>query len=164
MIVTTLDTGGSLNVGDILGIVGSATTDTSAQQSCDSGKPSLFDPLAFTLENSSTREGSKFRDIRDFVTVLTKDDTTGSMGVKRDQFGTVKMGHIEISLRENKVPLEKLNLAQYMEGSLRILRSMVVDDNITMGQAMEYVNYLIKFSMLAQEFQLAIITELRPGI
>lgn len=110
----TLDAGGSLSVDDVLRSLGKSTRTPEAQDK-DAGKPALFDPLAFTFDQKMGGTSTKFRDIRDFITVCTKDrrDSDGSEG-------TVKVGQIELSLRDSKVPLEKINLAQYMEGSLRI--------------------------------------------
>ena len=70
-----------------------------------------------------------------------------------DPCGTIKMGEVELSLKEAKIAIDKINLPQYMEASLRILRSMAVEDKAGLGQILEYVNYLIKFATLAQTFR-----------
>ena len=70
-----------------------------------------------------------------------------------DPFGTIKVGHVELSLKESKTPLEKVNISQYMEGSLRIWRAMAIEDKADLGHIFEYVTYLIKFATLARSFQ-----------
>ena len=141
-----LNSGQSLDVSDILGIIAPASTDHAAESS---GKPAMFDPLSFNISNANIAAGAKFRDIRDFISVCASNQKVPD----EDPFGTIKVGQVELSLKESKTPLEKVNISQYMEGSLRILRAMAIEDKADLGHVLEYVNYLIKFATLAQSFQ-----------
>ena len=141
-----LNSGQSLDVSDILGIIAPASTDHAAESS---GKPAMFDPLSFNISNANIAAGAKFRDIRDFISVCARNQKVPD----EDPFGTIKVGQVELSLKESKSPLEKVNISKYMEGSLRILRAMAIEDKADLGHVLEYVNYLIKFATLAQSFQ-----------
>ena len=110
---------------------------------------SVFDPLAFDL-NMLSPKPVKFRDIRDFIS---------KSGYKReeresvDSLGTVKVGSTELSLKDSRMPLEKIRFTQYIEASLMILRAMVLEDKADMTTVLEYVAYIIKMSRLAQSFR-----------
>ena len=112
-------------------------------QNC--GKPSLFDPLQFNLGDTAIKH--PYRDIRDFITLVPKGPEC------THDAGSIQIGSQEFLLKDTKIPWERLNVAQYMEGGLRILREMALQDKCSVGELLEYVNYLVKISTLGQCFQ-----------
>ena len=137
-----VDKGDSLSVTHVMAMWQNdidKTKDNSGQ-----GKALIFDPL---LDRPLGNVTKKARDIRDYVTSQVKDsdhDTTS---------GTIQMGSVEFAMKTNRIPLEKITIAQYMEASLRILRAMVTEDHISFETAMSYVGYLVKIATLAQSFK-----------
>ena len=70
------------------------------------------------------------------------------------QKSSVKIGGVEVEVaRPTKIANNKIHLAHYMEGALRILREMILDDALTPQQTLNHVNYLIQVSCLAQTNQ-----------
>ena len=134
---------GSLTADDIAAFLdnGSVLSDKSSSW----GKPNLFDPLQFSL--SETGGKHLFRDIRDFTSLVPKGqtDTYGH--------GSIQIGSQQFALKDTKIPWERINIAQYMEGSLKILREMALHDKCCVGKLLEYVNYLVKIATLGQCFQ-----------
>ena len=123
--------GGALTAEEIAALLdhgGSVLSDSSSF-----GKPNLFDPLQFNLGHANSK--STFRDIRDYI-ALVPTDPTSAQGQ-----GTVKLGEQEFLLKDTKIPWELLNVAQYMEGSLKILREMALEDKCAIGELLEYVGY-----------------------
>jgi len=104
----------------------------------DNGK--TFDPFGCTSQNS----GSKFYDIREFITV---------MPLERKEGGTLKVGDIELNLSESKPKLDSITPMQYMEAALRILREMAAKDGASLEQVLQYVGYLVKIANMGQRFQ-----------
>ena len=52
----------------------------------------------------------------------------------------IKVGDVEISLgSEKKTPLAKITQAQFMEGNMRILRELILKDQIGLFGALVYV-------------------------
>ena len=137
-----LDKGDSLSVTDVMAMWQKdidKTKDNSGQ-----GKALIFDPL---LDRPLGNVTKKARDIRDYVASQVKDsdhDTTS---------GTIQMGSVEFAMKTNRIPLEKITIAQYMEAILRILRAMVTEDHISFEAAMSYVGYIVKIATLAQSFK-----------
>ena len=85
----------------------------------------------------------KCRQVRDFVMYgpMTTKDTSA-----------LRVGDIELSVADRKIPLDKVSQPQFMEGSLRILPEMVQEDNSPIEDVINYVGYLIKVSCIAQSF------------
>ena len=107
------------------------------------GKPFLFDPLQF----DSNCEKTTFKDIRDYISLVPKcSDST-------PQAGCIQIGSQEFLLKDSKIPLELINVSQYMEGSLRILRDYALHENYSKEQIVAYTNYVIKIATLAQCFE-----------
>jgi len=48
---------------------------------------------------------------------------------------------------------DKLSMAQYMEGAMRILHARMTEDGIGIETAADYVNYIIQVGVFAQSFQ-----------
>ena len=150
-----LNVAGSLTVSDIMDIVhGSRTTaqapeNLSKEGTATGNGPSLFDPLDTKSIKTGSSNNIKFRDIRDHISSIRKNSH-----LNQDPCGTLKVGAVEVALspKESKISLEKVQLTQYMEASLKILKAMVVEDGADLARIMEYVNYLIKFATFAQSF------------
>jgi hypothetical protein len=137
---TASDTGG-LTAQDIANLIqqGSSTLSGDAQH----GKPLLFDPLQF----DSQCKKSAFKDIRDYITLVPRCLNSNS------QAESIRIGSQEFLLKDSKIPVELINISQYMEGSLRIMRDLALHENYCKEQLLEYTNYLIKISTLAQCFE-----------
>ena len=138
-----LNDGNILSVTDLMAMLGTKEETTPQDQPC-AGKPAIFDPL---LQLLSTSGVGKARDIRDYIASHCKDDSS------EDRSGTITVGSVELAMKSGKVPLDKVTIAQYMEASLRIVRSMVAEDNVQFPEVMNYVGYLVKIATLAQNFK-----------
>ena len=110
----------------------------------EQGKAQIFDPLQ--MWGAKAKSLTKARDIRDYIAAVQKQSD------QVDETGTVKVGAVEFSLKETKVSIDKVKISQYMEASLRILRQMVIEDEVDMVQVMQYISYIIKIATLAQSF------------
>lgn len=125
---------------------GGAPGDTALQGQEDNidGKPHIFDP--FQLYSTSSG-GTKARDIREYCLFAKTTLSTPASN-------PVKIGDVEITLssEQKKIPLDKLSPLQYMEGSLRILREMVLKDGIKQDAVLAYVGYLTKVACMGQTF------------
>ena len=142
-----LDTGTTLTPHDIQRLFGEPApgVSTTPPSQATPGNATIFDPLTFGTVSMPTK---KCRDIRDYVS----GGYNGS-GENDDPLETITFGSKQISLTESKLPLEKLKLAQYMEGSLKILRAMVTEDEADINKVLNYVTYVTKIAMFAQVFQ-----------
>ena len=107
------------------------------------GKPFIFDPLQFGVKCKK----ASFKDIRDFISLVPKNSETTS------EAECIQIGSREFMLKDSKIPLELIDVSQYMEGSLRILRDFALQDNYCKEQMIEYINYVIKVATLAQCFE-----------
>ena len=75
-----------------------------------------------------------FREIRDYVTTVSKDSGSDD---------SVMIGGVEFSLaKEKRVPAEKIKMPQYMEGAMRILREMIVEEGMGSNQIVAHISYL----------------------
>jgi hypothetical protein len=128
------------DVANFLGQGGSVLSDNFVE--C--GKPQLFDPLQFDTNYPSAK--CPYRDIRDFISLVPKGSTTSS------DSGSIQIGSQQFLLKDSKIPWEVLTISQYMEGGLKILREMALNDGASKGELLEYANYLVKISTLAQCF------------
>lgn len=106
------------------------------------GNPAIFDPFQF--DSVKTVNSNTYREIKDFITLFQEE---------RSESNSFKIGDIELKLPESKPKLQDISPLQYMEGSLRILREMVLKDDAKVEQIMHYVGYLLKISNLGQRFQ-----------
>lgn len=108
------------------------------------GKPALFDPFQFVINDNIAK--ATYRDIRDYIALVPK--STGSDSGP----ASVKIGSHEFLMKDTKIPWELLNVSQYMEGSIKIMREMALQDKCKMGELLEYANYLVKIATLGQCF------------
>ena len=108
------------------------------------GKPALFDPLQFDFNKQSA--SASYRDIRDYISLVPKGPET------THESGGIQIGGQEFLLKDTKIPWERINVSQYMEGSIRIMREMAIIDKCSTGELLEYANYLVKISTLGQCF------------
>lgn len=135
-------TGSSLSVDDIDALLNQGSSVLGQENNC--GKPNLFDPLQFNFSDTAKHP---YRDIRDFIS-LVPTATTSSHDP-----ASIQIGSQSFLLKDTKISWELLDVAQYMEGSLRILREMALHDKCSVGELLEYVNYLVKIATLGQCFQ-----------
>ena len=64
---------------------------------------------------------------------------------------TINVNGVEIEVaKSNKPDTNKIHMAHYLEGALRITREMIVDDALSMQQIVNHINYLIQIACLAQ--------------
>lgn len=98
-----------------------------------------FDPYQFGRDRFSTKK----RQVADFVSSLAKSEETA----------VVSLGGVEFhSTATKRLQHDRLSVAQYMEGALRILRAMVLEDGIPQEQTMDYINYVIQVAVFAQAY------------
>lgn len=135
--------GSTLTAADVAAFIDQGGSIISDKNDC--GKPHLFDPLQFDFNKSGAV--GPHRDIRDYITLVPK----GLSGSAQDS-GSIKIGAQEFLLKDTKIPWERLNVPQYMEGSLRIMREMALQDKCGVGELLEYSNYLVKIATLGQCF------------
>ena len=64
----------------------------------------------------------------------------------------IKIGDLQLTLNDKKVPLDHVTHLHYMEGSLKILREMILKDKANTAAIMEHVGYLIKVASMGQVF------------
>lgn len=108
------------------------------------GKPCMFDPFQFELNGNSAK--CTYRDIRDYISLVPKNAGAANSSA------SVQIGSQEFLLKDSKIPWELLNVTQYMEGSLKIMREMALHDKCSIGELVEYTNYLVKIATLGQCF------------
>lgn len=135
-------TGAQLTAQDVAAFI--ATGNSVLSEEGKYGKPNLFDPFQFELNDNNAK--CPYRDIRDYISLVPK--TTGPDSGP----ASVQIGSQEFLLKDCKIPWELLNVAQYMEGSLKIMREMALQDKCKMGELLEYANYLVKIATLGQCF------------
>ena len=100
---------------------GSALTGT-----CSTKKLDTFYPLQATGGRHSSR---KYRDIRDYISA--KNSFSDSMF---DSCGTIRIGSTELAIKDSKQLWDKIRLTHYMEASLRVLRTMVTEEQINVNE------------------------------
>ena len=85
---------------------------------------------------------------------LVNDYISNSLDLVHSHRNTVTVGGVEVEVAKAKtVTNDKIHVAQYMEGALRILREMILDEALTPQQTLNHVNYLIQVACLAQAHQ-----------
>jgi len=87
---------------------------------------------------------NKHRDVGNYVS---------SLPTMKEEGAAITVGGISFTMAPDKrVKQDKLKMAQYSEGSLTILRAMIIDDHMPTQRILDYVNYLIQISRFAQTF------------
>ena len=90
--------------------------------------------------------GNRHRDVGKFITFHAAQRTDHDEQV-------VSIGGIQFrAAGEQKIPLDKIGPQQYMEGSLAILRDLIVHDNMALPRVLDHVNYLIQIARFSQTF------------
>ena len=147
--VTVLQANGSLTATQVLDLLRSNPTigatfnaggqDPTATRQAQ-GEPSYFlDPFQFGRD----RFVSKCRSVPDYVSSLARGD----------QPTTITLGGMDfISTSQKKVPHEKLTIAQYMEGALRMTRDLIIEDGANLDNIMDYISHVIQVALFAQSF------------
>lgn len=103
------------------------------------------DPFGFGQGSNS---GKKHRKLVDYISHHHYVDPTYEEGA------TVSIGGVEFAVAKGKrIPKDKVRVAQYMEGSLRILREMITEDGASINQITDYVNYLIQIACFTQSMK-----------
>ena len=136
-----LEAGGSLSAATLLDLLKDHPT-LSGARNLPAAQPqgeTFLDPFQFGKGLFTW----KLRAVPDYVSSLTRGE----------QPTTVTIGGVEFSSNMNrKVPHEKLTMAQFMEGALRITRDFVLEEGASLDQVMDYLNYLIQVAVFAQSF------------
>ena len=150
-IQTRLAAGQQLTPADMLSLWGVASGTSTSQTpaavitATDKGKQPPSDPFGFGIGPYS---GSKIRKISDYIT------NTFTIDANNDENSTVTIGGVEFAMgKGRKIPHDKIRIQHYMEGCLRILRELIVDDNMPIPQIVNHINYLIQISCLSQTNQ-----------
>ena len=106
------------------------------------GKQPPSDPFAF---GTGPYKAKKKRHIGDYITNMYSVDPS------YEDDSTVTIGGLEFSLAKGKkVPQEKIRVQHYMEGALRILREMILEDDMPVAQIVNHLNYLIQVACFSQ--------------
>ena len=101
---------------------------------------------------------NRHRDVGKFITFHAAHRTDHDEQV-------VSIGGIQFrAADEQKVPLDKIGPQQYMEGSLAILRDMIVHENMALPRVLGHVNYLIQIARFSQTFPWQSVFEIRRGL
>lgn len=143
----TLEAGQSLSAMQVLDLlrnnpaVAATFTPTASKTTPDRDQPgeAFLDPFQF----GRGRFLGKCRSVPDYVSSLAKGE----------QPTTLTLGGVEFQTTANKkVAHDKLTMAQYMEGALRITRDMIAEDGANLDQVMDYINFLIQVAIFSQSF------------
>ena len=120
-------------------VASAPTVGQSAQAEGPTGEHLFGDPYQFGRD----RFALKKRQVVDYVSSLNRgEDTT-----------IVNLGGVEFRSSAVKKPQhDRLSLAQYVEGALRVLRAMVIEDGATMDHAIDYINYIVQIAVFAQTY------------
>ena len=130
-----------ISANDILALWKNLTESTEAPQASAVPEPPT-DPFGF---GSGPYKGKKLRKLRDYITNLAFMDPS------YDGDDTMTIGGVTFDVSKNKkLPMDKVKMCHYMEGALRILREMIVEDNISATQIVHHINYLIQIACFMQ--------------
>lgn len=118
-----------------------STFDTAAGQMTDqaAGNTTFLDPFQF----GKGRFSSKLRAVPDYVSSLARGDNPT----------TISLGNMDfVSTSQKKVPHEKLTMAQYMEGAIRMTRDLITEDSANLEQITDYLSYVVQVALFGQSF------------
>ena len=100
------------------------------------------DPFGF---GTGPYRGRKFRKVNEYITNMYAVDPS------YDAEETMNIGGVEFAVSKGKkLPMDKVKLSHYMEGALRVLREMVVEEQLPQDQVVHHLNYLIQVACFAQ--------------
>lgn len=141
--LTNLQKGESLTADQVLDLLKENAAVAGAFNMTDQTSPSpgsaILDPFQF----GKNKFGAKLRSVPDYVTSLTRGEQPTSFTLGGMDF---------ISTTHRKLSHDKLSLAQYMEGALRITRDLVTEDGASLEHVMDYINHIIQVALFAQSF------------
>lgn len=92
---------------------------------------------------TGSHKGEKYRKLSNYVTHQFAQDPF-------PEEETLEIGGVMFKRGDKKVAPKNIGISQYMEGALRILREMVVEEGISIPQILNHINYLIQISCFAQ--------------
>ena len=99
------------------------------------------DPFGFGMGPFGSK---KCRQVGEYITHLNAIEA-------EENDTTVNLGGVEFSLAKGKkVAQDKIKMPHFMEGSLRILRELIVEEGLPTTQIINHINYLIQIACLAQ--------------
>ena len=131
---------GPLFVEDVLCQCGLHGTETVG----DAGNTDIAtDPYGF---GAGPYSGNNLREVGKFLTF----HQVGMTGEENAQY--VNIGGVQLRTTEQRVPLSKITPHHYMEGSLAILRDMIMTDSMPLPWVMDHLNYLIQIARFGQVF------------
>jgi hypothetical protein len=123
----------------------SAALGLQQQPAASTSTPHPTDPFGF---GQGPNSGKKLRKLVDYISHHNNVDPSYEEGA------TVSIGGVEFAVaRGKKLQKDKIRIAQYMEGALRILREMIIDDNLSIAQITDYTNYLIQIACFSQSMK-----------
>ena len=91
--------------------------------------------------------GERLRYIPDYVLYHQ------SLQPATDDADTIDIGGVAFRKAKpgaKKLPNNQVGIEHYMEGAMRILRELVIEDNISRNQIVNHINYLIQIACFAQ--------------
>ena len=131
-----------LNVAEIMNLLQAGSGNQ--VQLDQTGKTLIFDPFS---GGSETTHNTVYRDIRDYISLVPKHTPSNNAPE------VFCIGSHEFCLKDTRPALDGINVAQYMEASLKILREMTLKDKLSVQGMLDYVNYVIKIATMSQSFQ-----------
>ena len=109
------------------------------------GKPRDQSPATDPYCLGSGPYGAVFGNIRSHITSWQQREES-----------KVDIGGVTFTMAgQRKVPYEKIRLNQYMEGSLSVLRTAIIEESLSTSQVIDHVNYLIQIARFANSFEWA---------
>ena len=129
-------------VADMMALWGMCNGQPPQDNTLDKGKQPPSDPFSF---GTGPYVGKKRRQVTEYVTNMLAVDPS------YDSDSTVTIGGVDFSVAKGKkVTQDKVRVPHYMEGALRILREMILEDDMPPNQIINHLNYLIQIACFAQ--------------
>ncbi|KAK7481964.1 hypothetical protein BaRGS_00026767 [Batillaria attramentaria] len=98
----------------------------------------------FTFMNQPPRDKvthGKAKEVRDFIALAPEKPQA------------IHMGGVQIKVNDGRVAHDKLSVAQYFEGALKILIDAIDNDNVDITEVRQQAAYLTKVATFAQVFE-----------
>lgn len=146
--ISKLTKGGTLSAQEVAKLLQSnstlanafiATAPTAQPEATPGELITFSDPYQFGCDQFA----SKKRQVVDFVSCLSRGEEST----------VVNLGGIEFrSTAARKPQHDRLSVPQYMEGSLRLLRAIILEDGASTEHIMDYINYMVQIAVFAQTY------------
>jgi hypothetical protein len=85
---------------------------------------------------------TKLREVRDYVTLAPEKPQTFSVGDM----------HVQFRLKDSRISHDKLSVAQYFEGAIKIAIEMIEKDYASVSEIQQYLGFVSKIATFTQVF------------